>query len=206
MADDRVIVGAPRAGQGLGAAYMYQVSANGNAWSQPTRIDAPAPEEADVFGSAVAIAGDDVWIGAPVDRGIETGMTFVFSGQEARTLRFTEEETNTEDSFGHRIVADGDVVAVTASGLDHQAGGVFVYERDGRGAWEQVDLLLSPPDAMASVTGEERQCDADGSVEQFDCDDIELYAYIPGSMLTAPERARGCLLYTSDAADEVSPV
>jgi len=28
-------------------------------------------------------------------------------------------------------------------------------------------------------------------VEQFDCDDIELYAYIPGSMLTTPERARG---------------
>jgi choice-of-anchor B domain-containing protein len=191
MADDRVIVGAPRAGLGVGAAYLYQVAENGSGWSGPTRVDAPEPMEADVFGNAVAIAGEDLWIGAPVDRGIETGMTFVFSGQEARTLRFTEDETNTEDSFGHRIVADGDVVAVTASGLDHQAGGVFVYERDGSGAWQQTGLLLSPPDAMASVTGEERQCDADGSVEQFDCEDIELYAYIPGSMLTAPERARG---------------
>jgi choice-of-anchor B domain-containing protein len=191
MADDRVLVGAPRAGLGVGAAYMYQVASNGSGWSQPTRIEAPEPMEADVFGNAVAIAGADVWIGAPVDRGIETGMTFVFSDAGARTLRFTEEETNTEDSFGHRLAANGDVVAVTASGLDHQAGGVFVYERDGSGAWQQTDLLLSPPDAMAAVTGEERQCDENGSVEQFECTDVELYAYIPGSMLTAPERARG---------------
>ncbi|HKK91946.1 MAG TPA: choice-of-anchor B family protein [Longimicrobiales bacterium] len=195
MVDDRVLVGAPRAGLGVGAAYMYRVAEDGSGWSGPTRIDAPDPEEADVFGHAVAIAGDDVWVGAPVDRGIETGMTLVFSDAltdtGARTFRFSEEETNTEDSFGHRIASDGDVVAVTASGLDHQAGGVFVYERNGAGTWEQTDLLLSPPDAMASVTGAERPCSEDGSVEQFDCDDIELYAYIPGSMLTAPERARG---------------
>ena len=190
MADDRVLVGAPTAGLGLGKAYLYRVAGNGSGWSPPTRIDAPEPLERDVFGAAVALAGADVWIGAPVARGIETGMTFVVSDAEVRTLRFTEEETNTEDSFGHRVVSNGDVVAVTASGLDHQAGGVFVYERDGSGAWQRVDLLLSPPDAMGAVTGEERRC-AEGSVEQFDCRDVELYAYVPGSMLTAPERARG---------------
>ena len=190
MADDRVLVGAPNAGLGLGAAYVYRVAENGSGWSRPTRIDAPEPLARDVFGNAVALAGADVWIGAPVARGIETGMTFVFSDAEVRTFRFTEEETNTEDSFGHRVISDGEVVAVTASGLDHQAGGVFVYERDGSGDWQHVALLLSPPDAMGAVTGEERRCE-DGSVEQFDCTDIELYAYVPGSMLTAPERARG---------------
>ncbi len=199
MVDDRVVVGAPRAALAAGAAYLYQVPADGGEWSQPTRIDAPEPLDGDVFGNAVAIAGDDVWIGAPVDRGIETGMTFVYGDvagggspdAATQSFRFTEEETNTEDSFGHRVVSGGDVVAVTAAGLDHEAGGVFVYERGGNGAWQQVDLLLSPPDAMPSITGEERQCDEEGSVEQFDCTDIELYAYIPGSMLTAPERARG---------------
>lgn len=190
MDGDRVLVGAPNAGSGTGAAYMYPVAENGGGWSRPTRIDAPEPLERDIFGNAVALAGADVWIGAPVARGIETGMAFVFSDAGVRALRFTEEETNTEDSFGHRVVSDGEVVAVTASGLDHQAGGVFVYERDGSGAWQQVDLLLSPPDAMGAVTGEERRC-VDGSVEQFDCSDIELYAYVPGAMLTTPERARG---------------
>jgi len=191
IAEGRVLVGAPGAGTGVGAAFMYEVPGSGGSWSQPARIVAPQPTDGDVFGNAVAMAGSDVWIGAPVARGIETGMTFVFSGNEARTFRFTEEETNTEDSFGHRLASDGDVVAVTASGLDHQAGGVFVYERDGSGAWQQTDLLLSPPDAMGSITGEEKRCTEEGSVEQFGCTDIELYAYIPGSMLTAPERARG---------------
>ncbi len=190
MTDDRVLVGAPNAGSGIGTAYMYRAREDGSSWSRPTRIDAPEPLERDIFGNAVALAGADVWIGAPVARGIETGMTFVFSDAEVRTFRFTEEETNTEDSFGHRVVSDGEVVAVTASGLDHQAGGVFVYERDGGGAWQQVDLLLSPPDAMGAVTGEERRC-VDGSVEQFDCTDVELYAYVPAAMLTAPEHARG---------------
>ena len=192
--DDRVLVGAPRANGGAGAAYMYEIAEAGSPWAAPTRIEAPEPEEGDLFGNAVAIAGGGIWIGAPVDRGIETGMTIAFSdatpNAAVRIIRYTEEETNTEDSFGHRIASDGDVVAVTASGLDHQAGGVFVYERVGDEGWQPTGLLLSPPDAMASVTGEERQC-AEGSVEQFDCDDIELYAYIPGSMLTTPERARG---------------
>ena len=191
MGDDRALVGAPNAGLGLGAAYLYRAAETGNGWSEPDRIDAPESLEGDVFGKAVAFAGADIWIGAPVTRGIETGMTFVFSDEDVRSFRFSEEETNTEDSFGHRLVANDGVVAVTASGLDHQAGGVFVYERDDTGAWQQVDLLLSPPDAMAAMTGEERRCDENGSVEQFECTDIELYAYIPAAMLTAPERARG---------------
>jgi choice-of-anchor B domain-containing protein len=190
MSGDRVLVGAPGAGGAVGAVYMYRADASGPGWSQPTRIAAPQPEEGDVFGNAVAFAGRDIWIGAPVARGIETGMTHIYSTLGPRTLRFDEEETNTEDSFGHRVVSDGDVVAVTAAGLDHQAGGVFVYERDGSGGWQQAALLVSPPDAMASITGRERRC-TDGSVEQFDCSDIEMYAYIPGSMLTAPDRARG---------------
>jgi len=191
MTEDRVLVGAPNAGPGIGAAYLYDVPAAGGSWARPTRFDAPDPRDGDVFGHAVAMAGSDLWVGAPVIRGIETGMTFIYSTMGARILRFTEQDTNTEDSFGHRIVSNGEVVAVTASGLDHAAGGVFLYEQNDEGAWRQVDLLISPPDAMASITGQERRCSEQGSVEQFDCSDIELYAYIPGSMLTAPDRARG---------------
>ena len=138
----------------------------------------------------MALDGDDVWVGAPVVRGLETGMAFVFSDGTVTDMRFTEEETNTEDSFGHRVVAGGGIAAVTASGLDHQAGGVFVYERDDSGTWRQEDLLLSAPDALGAVFGEERRC-TEGAVESFDCNDIELLAYIPISLLTAPEAARG---------------
>ena len=186
----RAVVGAPFGQLGFGTARIYALDASSGSWRESTHLTAPEGLEGDLFGDAVALSGEDVWVGAPVTRGIETGMAFVFSGGAAERLRFTEEETNTEDSFGHRIAASRDLVAVTASGLDHQAGGVFVYERSGNGGWEETGLLLSSPDALGSVTGDERPC-TDGAIEEFDCSDINLLAYIPISMLTAAEDARG---------------
>jgi choice-of-anchor B domain-containing protein len=188
--EGRAVIGAPLSRLGFGAAFVFNLdTATGN-WSEGARLDAPEALEGDVFGGSVALDGDDVWVGAPVVRGLETGMAFVFSDGTVTDMRFTEEETNTEDSFGHRVVAGGGIAAVTASGLDHQAGGVFVYERDDSGTWRQEDLLLSAPDALGAVFGEERRC-TEGAVESFDCNDIELLAYIPISLLTAPEAARG---------------
>ena len=186
----RAVVGAPFAGLGVGVAHVFDLDPATGAWTERARLDAPGALEGDLFGDAVALDGEDVWVGAPVTRGIETGMAFVFGGGDATRMRFTEAETNTEDSFGHRVVAGGGIAAVTASGLDHQAGGVFVYERGAPGDWRRTALLLSPPDALGAVFGEERRC-TDGAVEQFDCTDVELLAYIPISMLTAPEDARG---------------
>jgi len=188
--EGRVVIGAPLSGLGFGAAFVFNVDAATGTWSERARLDAPEALEGDVFGGSVALDGDDVWVGAPVVRGLETGMAFVFSDGMVTNMRFTEEETNTEDSFGHRVVAGGGIAAVTASGLDHQAGGVFVYERDDNGTWRQGAVLLSAPDALGAVFGEERRC-TEGAVESFDCNDIELLAYIPISLLTAPESARG---------------
>ena len=188
--EGRAVIGAPLSRLGFGAAFVFNVDAATGTWSERARLDAPEALEGDVFGGSVALDGDDVWVGAPVVRGLETGMAFVFSDGMVTNMRFTEEETNTEDSFGHRIVAGGGIAAVTASGLDHQAGGVFVYERDDNGTWRQGDVLLSAPDALGAVFGEERRC-TEGAVESFDCNDIELLAYIPISLLTAPESARG---------------
>ena len=188
--EGRAVIGAPLSGLGFGAAFVFNVDAATGTWSERARLDAPEALEGDVFGGSVALDGDDIWVGAPVVRGLETGMAFVFSDGTVTDIRFTEEETNTEDSFGHRVVAGEGIAAVTASGLDHQAGGVFVYERDDNGTWQQEDLLLSAPDALGAVFGEERRC-TEGAVESFDCNDIELLAYIPISLLTAPESARG---------------
>lgn len=186
----RVVVGAPFNDLAVGAAFEFELNSASGSWSSPTTITLPEGQEGDSFGAAIALAGEDLWISAPVTRGLETGVAYVMKGGVVEQFRFTEEETNNEDSFGHRMVARGDVVAVTAAGLDHQAGGVFVYERDSNGGWSEPQLLISPPDALGAVLGEERRC-VDGAVEGFDCTDIELYSYVPISLLTAPENARG---------------
>ncbi len=186
-----VVIGAPFDDQGVGAAFAFAIDDSPDGWAEPMRITHPEGQEGDVFGAAIAMSDDALWVGAPVTRGLETGIAYRLSESVLREFRFTEEETNNEDSFGHRIVASNDVVAITASGLDHQAGGVFVFEKGGDGEWAQTQLLISPPDQMGAVLGEERRCSEDGAVEVFECTEIELYAYVPTSLLTAPEDARG---------------
>lgn len=187
--DDRVMIGAPFDDQGMGAVFVFERS--GDSWSTVERMGHPEAQEGDVFGAAIAVDGGDVWIGSPVTRGLETGEAFVSTAAGMQHFRFTEQETNNEDSFGHRIVVSNGVAAITASGLDHQAGGVFVYERGNDGQWGQSQILLSPPDQMGAVLGEEIRCSDGGSVDVFECTDVELYAYVPTSLLTAPEDARG---------------
>lgn len=187
---DRVVIGAPFNDLAIGAAFAFELDPTSGNWSDALKIQVPEAQEGDSFGAAIAVSDQALWIGAPVTRGLETGIAFVLGDETVEQFRFTEEETNNEDSFGHRIAASGNVVAVTAAGLDHQAGGVFVYERGPDGTWAEPQVLVSPPDALGAVLGEERRC-TDGAVGEFGCTDIELYAYVPISMLTAPEDARG---------------
>jgi choice-of-anchor B domain-containing protein len=101
-----------------------------------------------------------------------------------RRIQLTE--TVTRDGFGDRIVAHAGVVAVTATGMHHQAGAVYVY---ARGAPDGA-MLVSAPDALPALVGAERQC-TDGSVGAFDCSAVDLLAFVPSSLLRAPEHARG---------------
>ena len=74
--------------------------------------------------------------------------------------------------------------------MDHQAGAVYVYERNDAGEWEDRGELVSEPDALPPLLGEVREC-TDGKVGPFDCDGIDLLAFIPGSMLKADGDSRG---------------
>ena len=194
LGDGVAVVGAPGAGNGRGAVFLYHRDARGE-WARTARLTASDGEQGDRFGSAVALDGGHVWVGVPAPRGTATGSVHVYRtgpgepvASASQRIRLTE--TVTRDAFGDRIVAAGGVAAVTATGMDHGAGAVYVYERDPEGAWGEGLRLASPPDALAELTGEERRCE-EGRIGPFDCDDIDLLAFVPISMLRAPEHARG---------------
>ncbi|MEX1183895.1 MAG: choice-of-anchor B family protein [Gemmatimonadota bacterium] len=192
---DVAVIGAPGSGNGHGAAFIYRRDAGSGAWSEQSRLAAFNSVAGDRFGTSVAVAGSDVWVGAPAPRGTDTGMVYVYRGsgdepmfETSRRIQLTE--TVTRDAFGDRIFAGSGIAAVTASGMHHQAGAVYVYERDGSGAWQDRGMLASAPDGLAAVVGAERKC-TDGTVGQFNCSDIELLAFIPNSMLRADGSSRG---------------
>jgi choice-of-anchor B domain-containing protein len=185
--DDVLVVGAPGTDDGRGAAFMYRRDARTGVWSEQSRLSVTDAEAGDRLGTAVALNGDDVWVGAPAPRGTDIGTTYVYRGSGGKPVRSIQlTETVTRDGFGDRIVAGAGVVAVTATGMHHQAGAVYVYDRDVRDA----TMLVSAPDALPALVGAERQC-TDGSVGAFDCSDVDLLAFLPSSLLRAPENARG---------------
>ena len=194
MQGDVAVIGSPGSGAGYGAAFLYRRDSGSGGWTEQSRLAAYNSIAGDRFGDAVAIDGSDIWIGAPAPRGNDMGSVYVYRGSDdmyldaPRRLRLTE--TVTRDAFGDKIFAAGGVSAVVATGMHHQSGAVYVYERDSAGDWQGGDMLVSAPDALGALTGEERRC-TDGMVGPFECDDVELLAFVPNSILRAGASARG---------------
>ena len=196
---DRLLVGAPGANSSRGAVHSHTWDGNAGRW-----VPAGDPltfangEEGDRFGASVAFAGDDVWVGAPTTRGYELGSAFVYSARadgslapEPRRIQLPQEMTVESDNFGGLVVADAELVAVTAPGMHHQAGSVHLFERDGAGGWGDGEMLVTDPDMLAPIVGEERRCPEEGRIGPFDCSEVELLAYVPPSLLRAEGRTRG---------------
>ncbi len=194
MQGDAAIVGSPGSGAGHGAAFLYRRDSGSGAWSEQSRLAAYNSIAGDRFGDAVALDGSDIWVGAPAPRGNDMGSVYVYRGGDEGYLdaprRMRLAETVTRDAYGDKIFAAGGVAAVVATGMHHQSGAVYVYERDSSGDWQGGDILVSAPDALGALTGEERRC-TDGKVGPFDCDDVELLSFVPNSILRDGHNARG---------------
>ncbi len=186
-------VGAPGWDESKGAVLRYRRADADAPWEAAGRIALGNGVTGDRFGSAVGLRDGDLWIGAPTERGNETGSVYVYAAEPDGSLsyspaRIEPEETVERDNFGDGIVPMGAEVAVVAPGMHHQSGAVYVYPQgDGPGA---AAMLVSPPDALGAMLGEKRECE-DGRIGPFDCSDVELLSFIPTSILRAPENARG---------------
>jgi len=192
---DLAVIGAPGSGDAHGAAFLYSRDPATGTWTEQTRLAPYSSVSGHRFGSAVAVDDNGVWIGAPGDRGDETGAVYVYRPASAEPLeeaprRIRLAETVASDEFGHAMAVQAGTAVVTAAGADHQAGEVHLYEQEGTDGWRHASALTSPPDALAPVLGEERRC-TEGQVGPFDCEDVELLAFVPISMLRADGSSRG---------------
>ena len=139
VGDGEVFIGEPGTPVPSGLVYVYR-SAAGD-WREVAALTASDAAEADGFGTAMALAGDELLISAvTADRGV----VYVFR-REART--WTEVSTlvaadgATTERFGSALALDGDVLVVGAAGADEGHGAAYVFERRGSG-WRQVARLI----------------------------------------------------------------
>jgi hypothetical protein len=125
--------------ENAGAAYVFV--RNGNAWSQEAYLKASNTEAGDRFGTAVAISGDLIAVGAPMESGANHGVNgwqgsnlfpaagaaYVYkriNGVWTWQLYLKASNPNPGDGFGAELAMDGTTIAIAARLEDSNSKGV----------------------------------------------------------------------------------
>lgn len=161
---ETIVVGALRhgtpGGSGAGAAYVFVRSASG--WTQQAELTASDGEGFDAFGSAVALNGDTVVVGAPEDdrpQGLLVGSAYVFTRSGTawtQTAQLTAADGTEVDRFGTSVAVDTNT-AVVGSAYDDvagqfEAGSAYVFVRTGS-AWTRQAKLTAAGGATGDLLG-----------------------------------------------------
>ncbi|MDE2783566.1 MAG: choice-of-anchor B family protein [Gemmatimonadota bacterium] len=184
-----VLIGAPGADEGAGAALLFTRSNDGE-WDATARLSFPESGPAG-YGSAVAFDGRSAWVGASaVNQG--AGSTQIFQVAEAGRLGTTTLEPQSTIPapgfsrgalFGSHVALRDDVAVVAASNADMRLGAAVVFERRD-GGWAESSTLRESTRTLTAVTGEETPC-TDGATGPFDCSQVDLVAFVPLASLGA---------------------
>ena len=127
------------------------------AGAQSFRAESASPTPIVGFGSAIAIAGQDVLIGRPgmvigfpMPAGQLGGVHVFRRGAQgwAEVAAVTAEGVGEMDGFGTSIAVDGNLMAVGAPRTSENRGAVYVFERNSGGTWSERARIV-PPNAAA---------------------------------------------------------
>ncbi len=155
-----------------GAVYVFTRTAG--IWSEQAYLTASDAAEDDQFGYDIALDGDTLAVGAPLEDGIlndfpDAGAVYVFTrtaGSWSEQDIITASNFDAGDRFGSSVALAGDLLAAGAEGEDGgaagvggdaadnsapDAGAVYLFERDVGGNWlEQVYVKALNPDIADS--------------------------------------------------------
>ena len=130
-----------------GAVYVFVRDGSGN-WLQQAYLKASNTDAFDEFGFSVAVSGDTVVVGGPLEASDATGVdgnqadnsansagaVYVFardgSGNWSQQAYLKASNTDANDEFGHAVAVSGDTVVVGALGEASDATGVDGNQAD----------------------------------------------------------------------------
>lgn len=132
-------VGSPRDGATAVDAGAVELFRRALQWQHVARVEADDAAEGDFFGTAVAILGATLVVGAPRsdELGVDSGAVYVFENQGGNWVQIQKISNPAlvapdGDQFGSTVSVDGDRLAIGAPRADPGIrGAVYVYERSG---------------------------------------------------------------------------
>ncbi len=127
-----------------GAIYIFEY--NGAYWEAPIKMMAPDGVSEDYFGSAIALDGDIIVVGAE-EKDDQSGAVYTLErsgGVWGQPVRLPQPTGSI--FFGDAVAIDGNTIAVsdasTPPGMPYE-GAVYLYEQDGS-SWSQSQILTPP--------------------------------------------------------------
>lgn len=140
-----------------GSASIYAY--DGTSWVLQAKVTPSDPAQSQLFGSAVAISGNMVLIGAPHDStlGLDTGAVYVFAfngttwTQQAKFYFDGEAEAGDDYQFGAGIAVSGNTAVIGAPGF-YDPGAAYVFTFNGT-AWTQQATLTTADEANLDSFG-----------------------------------------------------
>lgn len=175
--DGKAIISAPRANSFVGTAMVYKLDEN-DAWTlHTTLVPFDTPTQAR-FGTDVAIADGQVWVGAP---GVDNfgGTVYTIDISEAGwsgVSKLGHDSIKSRDFFSGSIAVAENVAAVAIPGADFGAGTVAVFEKENS-SWMPKGLIFSDVTSIASITDGQVTC-SDGKAGDFECADVDLISFL----------------------------
>jgi hypothetical protein len=139
-----------------GAAYVFENDGLGN-WQQIAKLTADDGHENATFGSAVAISGNKVVVGAPGNEhaGRLSGAAYIFQRSEVgnwqQVAKLTASDAAAGSNFGSSVAIDGNRAIVGSEWRDSSivefAGAAYIFDETEAGNWaEAAKLTLAAPE------------------------------------------------------------
>ena len=180
LRDGELLVGSTGA-NGSGAVVVFTL--DGQEWREQGRLTAFDGGRTDGFGSSVAATSDAVWVGAPRARASRGSIYFFDRSNADSSVAMVRKLASDaadapQDALGSAIAASPTLVAAAIANDDYQSGSVVLYEKGRTGTWTQSTILKSPPEAIASITGNEVKCQADSSAADFACGNVDMLSFV----------------------------
>ncbi len=173
---DRAFVGAPGAAGRQGAVFVWDRDATSGAWTESARLGPVQARRGAQFGAAVALRGDELWIGAQGGSGA-IYMARQVDGMWSDVRILQSVGLRGRASFGATIALRGDVAAIGATGVDFREGAAVILEH-GSADWTQEAVVISDMKGFDPILGNEVRCE-NGEAVVWSCNDVDLAAFLP---------------------------
>jgi len=175
VSGDIAVIGAADAKVGdnyqQGAAYVFALKSG--VWTQTQKLLASDGAGMANFGSAVALAGDTILIGAinaNVGTTSDQGAVYVFTrtdGVWTQTQKLASNDGGSGDAFGNALALDGGTALIGAKGASVNGntlqGKVYVFTCAGS-TWTQAEMLLANDGAGNDLFGSSLAFDGDVAI------------------------------------------